>query len=337
MMRRLSEARFFISACLITGVFIFLSGTTDNATLLFTYRVLAGIASAWIFVSGGVLAAQLGQLHSQQSGLILGIFYGGPGLGILLSSLLVPGVQSYGEAQQWSHIWQGSWYALGFLCFVLTFFVTRPVSTISTVPAKSNNQAHTSLMSYLFMLMAYFMFGVGYIGYMTFVVALLKQLGIDDVTLHIFYGLLGLAVMFSSRIWAGLLDRYRGGQSLAILNTLLGCASLIPAVIAMQGLELNKVVLGFIFLSGIIFGAVFLSAVASTTAFVKHNLPANEWVAGITAFTSIFAIGQVLGPTVVGWISDGQGGLEFGLLLSSIALLVGGAIATLQKSLLPKN
>ena len=337
MMRRLSEARFFISACLITGVFIFLSGTTDDASLLFIYRVLAGIASAWIFVSGGVLAAQLGQLHSQQSGLILGIFYGGPGLGILLSSLLVPGVQSYGEAQKWSHIWQGSWYALGLLCFVLTIFVTRPVSTIPTVPAKPNSQAHTSLMSYLFMLMAYFMFGVGYIGYMTFVVALLKQLGVDDVTLHIFYGLLGLAVMFSSRIWASLLDRYRGGQSLAILNTLLGCASLIPAVIAMQGLELNTPVLGFIFLSGIIFGAVFLSAVASTTDFVKHNLPANEWVAGITAFTSIFAIGQVLGPTIVGWISDGQGGLEFGLLLSSIALLVGGAIATLQKSLLPKN
>ena len=152
-----------------------------------------------------------------------------------------------------------------------------------------------------------------------------------------FYGVLGLAVMFSSRIWAGLLDRYRGGQSLAILNTLLGCASLIPAVIAMQELSLNSLVLGLIFLSGIIFGAVFLSAVASTTAFVKHNLPASEWVAGITAFTSIFAIGQVLGPTVVGWISDGQGGLEFGLLLSSIALLIGGAIAILQKSLLPHH
>ena len=73
MMRRMSASRFFIVACLITGFFIFLSGTTDDATLLFTYRVLAGIASAWIFVSGGVLAAQLGQLHSQQSGLILGI------------------------------------------------------------------------------------------------------------------------------------------------------------------------------------------------------------------------------------------------------------------------
>ncbi len=337
MMRRMSASRFFIVACLITGFFIFLSGTTDDATLLFTYRVLAGIASAWIFVSGGVLAAQLGQLHSQQSGLILGIFYGGPGLGILLSSVLVPGVQAYGQVHQWSHIWQGSWYALGLLCFVLTIFVTRPVASIPTVPAKAAGQAHAPLMSYVFMLMGYFMFGVGYIGYMTFVVALLKQLGIDELTLHVFYGVLGLAVMFSSRIWAGLLDRYRGGQSLAILNTLLGCASLIPAVIAMQELSLNSLVLGLIFLSGIIFGAVFLSAVASTTAFVKHNLPASEWVAGITAFTSIFAIGQVLGPTVVGWISDGQGGLEFGLLLSSIALLIGGAIAILQKSLLPHH
>ena len=62
----------------------------------------------------------------------MGIFYGGPGLGILLSSVLVPGVQAYGQVHQWSHIWQGSWYALGLLCFVLTIFVTRPVASILT-------------------------------------------------------------------------------------------------------------------------------------------------------------------------------------------------------------
>jgi MFS family permease len=82
-----------------------------------------------------------------------------------------------------------------------------------------------------------------------------------------------------------------------------------------------------------LFGGVFLSAVASTTAFVKHNMPPSDWVGGITAFTSIFAAGQIIGPTIAGWISDGQGGLARGLLFSGIALLLGGLIATRQKPL----
>ena len=34
----------------------------------------------------------------------------------------------------------------------------------------------------------------------------------------VFYALLGVAVLASSRIWARMLDRYRGGQSLAALT-----------------------------------------------------------------------------------------------------------------------
>ena len=61
--------------------------------------------------------------------------------------------------------------------------------------------------------------------------------------------------------------------------------------------------------SGVLFGAVFLSVVASTTALVRHNLPQASWPAGISAFTIVFAGGQIVGPTLVGWIADGPGGL----------------------------
>jgi hypothetical protein len=92
--------------------------------------------------------------------------------------------------------------------------------------------------------------------------------------------------MASSRLWAQMLDRFKGGQSLAILNTLLGIASLMPALIAIYAVPLSPLTLVSIFISGILFGGVFLSAVASTTAFVKHNMPPSDWVGGITAFTS---------------------------------------------------
>jgi predicted MFS family arabinose efflux permease len=168
------------------------------------------------------------------------------------------------------------------------------------------------------------MFGVGYIGYMTFVIALLKEQGMGAATITWFYSVLGLAVIASSRIWARMLDRFQGGQSLAILNALLGVATILPALTAAPTL---------VFASGVMFGAIFLSVVASTTALVRHNLPPHAWSAGISAFTVVFALGQVIGPSVIGWIADGPGGLQRGLIFSALALLAGAMLASRQRPL----
>jgi len=171
-------------------------------------------------------------------------------------------------------------------------------------------------------LAGYAMFGVGYIGYMTFVVALLRAQGVGGGAVTLFYALLGLAVVLSSRIWAGLLDRQRGGGALARLNALLGLATVLPALTSAWPVALA---------SGLLFGGVFLSVVASTTALVRHNLPASQWAAGISAFTIVFAAGQIVGPTVVGWIADGPGGLARGLVFSAAALWLGALLAARQK------
>ncbi len=175
-----------------------------------------------------------------------------------------------------------------------------------------------------FGLAGYGMFGVGYIGYMTFVIALLREQGAGAGSITLFYALLGVAVVASSRIWAGLLDRYKGGQALAILNALLGAATIVPALTS---------AFWAVLLSGLVFGGVFLSVVASTTALVRHNLPQSGWAAGISAFTIVFAGGQIVGPTVVGWIADGPGGLARGLVFSALALWVGAALASRQRAL----
>ena len=173
-------------------------------------------------------------------------------------------------------------------------------------------------------LLGYGLFGVGYIGYMTFVVALLREQGRGAGEVTLFYALLGLAVVLSSRIWAGLLDRSRGGEALARLNALLGVATILPAITGAWPVVLA---------SGLLFGGVFLSVVASTTALVRHNLPQALWASGISAFTIVFAAGQIVGPTVVGWIADGPGGLARGLVFSACALWVGALVAWRQKPL----
>ena len=323
LMKRWGAQAALVWGAVLAGVFMMLSGFVVDADLLILQRVLAGIASAFIFISGGVLAARLSLLHPDRAGLLIGIYYGGTGIGIVLSALLVPLALAAADARGAAHAWQWAWIALGAVALLATLAMAMPARHIDGAPSAPGAHGKFRLKPFAFGLAGYFMFGVGYIGYMTFVIALLKEQGMGGGTITVFYSMLGLAVVASSRIWAGMLDRFKGGQSMAILNGLLGVATMLPALTAAPIL---------VFASGLMFGAIFLSVVASTTALVRHNLPHHAWSSGISAFTTVFALGQIIGPSVIGWIADGPGGLQRGLIYSALALFAGALLASRQRA-----
>jgi predicted MFS family arabinose efflux permease len=326
LLHRVGPSVLLWSGSLLAALFMGLSGFFTDANVLLLQRLLAGVASAVVFVAGGLMAARLGARAPAQAGLLLGLYYGGTGLGIALSAVLVPWVLELAQMQL--HGWRFAWWALAGVCIAGTLLLRWPARVMAQwdVPAQVQSQERSSFSwkPFSFALSGYGMFGVGYIGYMTFVVALLRNQGASPQAVMLFYGLLGISVMASSRIWAGLLDRHHGGGAMALLNGLLGVAIVLPA------LTQNFLLL---LISGALFGGVFLSIVASTTALVRHNLPQSAWAKGISAFTIVFAAGQIVGPTMVGWIADGEGGLERGLLVSALALWLGSALAWRQKPL----
>lgn len=342
LLKRLEAVRVLLIGAGLASVFMALSGFFTDASALLLQRLLAGVASALVFATGGLLAARLAARTPERGGLLIGLYYGGTGFGIVLSALLVPAVLQAAAGQP--HAWAWAWWALALGCVVGTLVLLWPARVMGegggagandasgagnadNKTAKLDPQAGERVFAwrdFRFALASYFLFGVGYIGYMTFVIALIRQQGASAGFVTLFYSLLGVAVVGSSRLWAGLLDRYKGGQTLAILSALLGLATLMPALTDRPGLLL---------ISGLLFGAVFLSLVASTTALVRHNLPQASWAAGISGFTAVFAAGQIVGPTFAGWISDGAGGLERGLVFSAAALWLGGLLAWQQKAL----
>ncbi len=327
LLQRFGAARVLLAGAVMASVFMALSGFFTAALPLLAQRLLAGVASAWVFVAGGLLAARLGSLHPTRGGFLIGLYYGGTGFGIVLSALGVPWVLAQAPAQP--HAWAWAWWALALVCVAATGVLrwpARELGHLAPMAAQGPAAAPTAFRwrPFAYALAGYAMFGVGYIGYMTFVIALLHEQGASALQVTVFYALLGLAVLASSRIWAGLLDRCQGGQALALLNALLGVATVLPALTQVWVAVLA---------SGLLFGAVFLSVVASTTALVRHNLPPQDWGAGISAFTIVFAAGQIVGPTVVGWIADGPGGLARGLVFSAGALWVGAALAVRQRKL----
>jgi predicted MFS family arabinose efflux permease len=322
--RRCSPGTLFRAGALLTAVLMAACGLVSDTHVLLAQRLATGVGSALIFISGGVLAARLASATPRDAGLVLGLYYGGTGWGIVVSSLVVPATLRPVPLG-----WQSAWFALAAACVVCAVFAGAAARRIDVAqPAASARRdaaahGHARWPRFALALGGYGMFGVGYIGYMTFIVALLRGAGMSGAVVGGFYVALGIATIVSARLWSTLLDRMRGGQALAVLNALLGVATLMPALVAHPAVA---------FASGLLFGATFLSAVASTTAFVRHNLPPDDWARGISAFTIVFAFGQIAGPVAIGWVSD-SAGLARGLVYSALLLFVGAALAVCQRPL----
>lgn len=323
--RRWRVSTCFIAGCVVTALLMAVSGLTANTHTLLALRVATGIGSALVFIGGGVLAARLASSHPRDAGLVLGLYYGGAGWGIVVSALLVPATM----IKLAPHGWQSAWFALAAACGVCSVLAIRAAKVIDAGDdgvASASAAAPSTAPAwprYAVALLGYAMFGIGYIGYMTFIIALLRNGGMSAGVVTAFYVLLGLATVVSARLWSGLLDRMRGGGALAVFNLLLAIATILPVLIRHPAAA---------FISGALFGATFLSAVASTTAFVRHNFARADWTRGISAFTIIFALGQIAGPVVIGWISDGSG-LALGLVYSAGVLAIGALLAVAQKPL----
>ena len=318
---RLGARRLLMLGSALAALFLALHGAVRSNEGLLLMRFASGVASGFVFATGGLLAARLASddtSHGVSAGLLLGIYYGGTGWGIVLCALMVPAFSD----------WPAAWVALGLAAAVATAAMAWTVPPGQPEPPRRAAGRSADGLQLWRGVAGYFLFGVGYIGYMTFIVTLLREQALGTGVIVAFYALLGAGVIASPWLWAGLLQRERGGGALARLNALLAFSVILPVLWTHPAVA---------FVSGAIFGSVFLSVVASTTAMVRHNLAPERWTSGIAAFTVIFAFGQILGPALVGWVSDHMGGLRPGLALSAAALLLGALVAGTQKPLAPSD
>ena len=114
LLKRLSPMRVLLAGSVLATLFMAASGFFTSATALLLQRGLAGVASALVFSTGGLLAARLGARQPHRSGFLLGLYYGGTGLGIVVSALGVPWLLERAAGQP--HGWAWAWWGLALLC-----------------------------------------------------------------------------------------------------------------------------------------------------------------------------------------------------------------------------
>ena len=294
-----------------------LCATSGNFFMLSFARLLAGVGAAGGFVGGAALAATIAQTRPERANFLLSLFYAGPGLGILSSGLVAPFVlQGFGPGSWWI-----VWWAMTLLCAVLILpLQLAPLGGGAAIDRAA--PADFSIRPVLVYLIGYFLFGAGYIAYMTFMIAYVRDAGGGAAAQSAFWSLIGLSAFVTPWVWRRVLALNRGGLTTAII---LG-VNAIGAALPIFGHSL-----WLLALSALVFGVAFFAVVGSTTAFVRFNYPPQAWPVAIAAMTISFGIGQTLGPIVVGAITDAVGSLSFALNISAAMLALGAVLSVFQR------
>jgi predicted MFS family arabinose efflux permease len=311
-----AAVRWSALACVLSLALCALSG---NFVILSLARLLVGFAAAIGFVAGAALAATIAQTQPARADFLLSLFYAGPGLGILSSGLIAPFLlQSFGPGSWWI-----VWCAMTLLTAVMIVPLWLAPINISARMAESA-PGKFAIRPVLIYLAGYFLFGVGYIAYMTFMIAYVRDAGGGAAAQSAFWCLIGLSAFVTPWVWRRVLALHRGGTATAIILGVNAFGAALP---------LFGHSAAWLAISALVFGVSFFALVGSTTAFVRFNYPPAAWPAGIAAMTIAFGVGQTLGPFAVGAISDAMGSLSYALSVSAATLALGAILAAFQGKL----
>lgn len=317
-----SAQQFFRWGMVLTALALALSGLTRDFGMLLAWRLLSGIGAAPVFIAGSLMAAAMFTRDARRSALAIAVYFGGAGAGIVFAGFGLPLIVEWFGASSWP----AGWLLLG-TCSALATAAAWRASAVS-VPAAHERGSHGKLpwLSMLPSLCSYFLFATGYIVYMTFLIAWMRLHEASLASIVATWVCLGAAVIASPWIWRRALAGWSAARPLAATVAGTAVGALIPVLFPTPAASL---------LSAIIFGVSFFMPPAAVTAYARKTLPTRLWGRAVALYTTVFSVGQTLGPIGAGWLADASGSLRSGLLVAAGILFVGGVAALLQRDLAP--
>ena len=320
LIRRWGAAVLFVTGMVMIAVALLASGMTADFRALSFWRLVAGIGGAPVFVAAGALASGLFQHDPRRNALAIAFcLAGGGGMGMLLAGVAIPWLLEVWGGSSWPL----TWLALGATSALLTplcWLAIRAMPETGAVPGGLSGRL--ALAPVLPALAGYFMFGLGYIIYMTFLVAWMRETGADAGLIAGTWAILSAMVIASPFIWQRVLAWSRGGGAMAAASVVTGIAILLPVTV--NG-EVPLII------SAALFGGAFFIVPTAATSFSRKHFGRPQWGAAMAWFTVAFATGQTIGPVAAGALADQAGNVAAGLWLGGAVMLAGGAISLLQR------
>lgn len=321
--RRFGTRWSFAASIVVTGVSLLACAATSNLLLLLVLRMVTGATGAVTFVTGaGLLAQAIRARAAPVDGTVAtGVYFAGASAGILASGLGVPALLAVLPHDLG---WRVAWLVMGVASFlVLAVTVRAGRAAPEPPPPPAGGDHRWPVRRVIPALVAYGLFGAGYIAYMTFVVAYLRAGGMTVAGVAAFWSVLGVAGMAGPFVWARSLRGFAPPRTAALILAVLAVGAALP-------LASTAPVAGFV--SAVLFGGSFLMVVTMFTEYVRAALPPHQWTPAIGGFTVAFAAGQCIGPVLAGLLSDTSGGVRLGLAVSAGVLAVAALVGFAQRS-----
>lgn len=288
--------------------------TTHDGSIWFALRLVAGIASALVFMIA------VSALHAHLRGKfqhLAGWGFGGVGLGIALSGVLVFGIRFIGT---WTTAWLAS-AALAVVCAVVAWGLSpepRPIITPDAPGTTGPRRTHRWFMA---LFISYFLEGIGYIIAGTFLVAAI-DLAAPEWVGSAAWIVVGLAAFPSCALWAWLSRRWSRPTLLLVALLIQAIGIALPAVIGGVGPAL---------ISAFLFGVTFLGVGSIVLAIGAHL----QFPRAVALLTAGYSVGQILGPLVVTPLL--RDGYRDALLLGSAVVLAAAVAAAALRFRFPAD
>lgn len=293
LLRHMKATRLFVVGLLLCVGTLGITGLSANLAWLSSSRILSGIGAAWVFSCGGALIQHLYIDAQRIRGIATGLYFGSAGLGIVASGLLLnPFLAYFGNGS-----WPYAWLILGLLGSVFALWPLSLARGLALKPhaALAASREHLSYRHLWSSLVAYFLYACGYIIYMTFVIAWIREKNFDWTNTTLVWTLLGLGIAVSPFLWRHALEHGEAERtfSTSCLVTLLG-----------TGVLLLGDGLGTLLASSVIYSLGIFIVPTAIAVLLRRSLPLALLPRGMALFTSVFAIGQAIGPVAAGRIAD---------------------------------
>lgn len=319
--RKPDDRKAFLLGGTLTALCLLLSGFSSHFELLIGLRAVGGATGAIAFIAASNMAVATGHHGGpRQAAKLLGIYYAGGGLGIVITAVSLPWLLNRLD-------WRYGWIALGLLSLLAILAAVPAANRANTRHPAATQPAslrYPPLGPILPQLLSFTLYGAGFITFATYIIDILKNVqGHDTVTVSIFWVLVGLFAIVGAFAWGPLLARLHSGWGSVATMGVTTVGAGIPLFFS------GKVA---VYLSASLFGIGFLAAVAAMSVFVQRSLPRDTWPKTLGIMTIGFAAGQSLGPVLSGSVADVTQKLDAGLLVSIFVLLAAIFCSALQRN-----
>jgi len=324
---------------LLVGLAMILTGLIPSFEAACGGRILAGVGGAGANIPAmGLVSAWFGK---RRRGLASGIGVTGSSLALIVTGPLVPAVIAAGGPAGW----RISWYVLGAMGLVVcalcaVFIRNRPEEKgliplgESTDERERRNTKQTSAplnwgavykSGMLWQLaLIYFAFGFSYIIYATFFIGhLVRDASFTATGAGLLWMQVGFLSLPSGLIWGSLSDRF--GRKFVLV-----CVFVLQAFsFALFGLS-NA--MAPIYLSAILFALTAWSIPALMAALAGDRFGPRLAPAALGLMTTIFGVGQALGPWCAGALADATSSFSSAFVIAGVVALIVGAGGALTMS-----